>query len=208
MNNGMLSGACVAASIAAPERIRSFHTRCKGCACSCHDDWNLPRCTECLEVLPAADVAIPTARCSDRPACAFRVEKLLIERAPDYVRASRKQVKTQTVKRYTAVADRTRTGQCHHCGAPTKGGQFAPGHDAKLKGDLNREVAEGSQEGRKAAAVEMALRNWASIKKLDRWPADWLELIEQYRVDEGARMVFLCQRNEQRWLAVDWKPSE
>lgn len=202
-----LSGACVAAQIAeTPERTRSFHVRCKGCACECHNDWNLPRCTECLEVLPPLDIAASTSRCSDRPACGLRVEKLLIERAPDYVRASRQRVRVRAQKRQKTVRSKIKEGQCHHCGMPTKGGQFAPGHDSKLKGDLVREVDEGNQEGRKAAAVEMVLRNWASAKRMSDWPSDWLELIEQYRVDESARAVFLQQRNEQRWLAVNWKP--
>jgi hypothetical protein len=47
----------------------------------------------------------------------------------------------------------TTGGRCEHCGEPTKGGRFIPGHDAKLKGEL---VREGTIE----AWAEQIIRNW------------------------------------------------
>lgn len=47
-------------------------------------------------------------------------------------------------------------GVCEHCGEPTKGGRFIPGHDAKLKGDL---IREGTPE----ATAERVIRGWATF---------------------------------------------
>jgi hypothetical protein len=47
------------------------------------------------------------------------------------------------------------SGFCEHCGEPTKGGRFIPGHDAKLKGELQR-------EGTPEAIAEKVIRGWAS----------------------------------------------
>lgn len=54
------------------------------------------------------------------------------------------------------AAPRPTSGACHHCGAPTKGGKFVIGHDAKLKGELLRAAKAASNE----AAAEMMLRGW------------------------------------------------
>jgi hypothetical protein len=45
-------------------------------------------------------------------------------------------------------------GACEHCGEPTKGGRFVPGHDAKLKGELLREGTPGAE-------AERILRGWS-----------------------------------------------
>jgi hypothetical protein len=47
------------------------------------------------------------------------------------------------------------SGFCEHCGEPTKGGRFIPGHDAKLKGGLIREATI-------EAAAERVIRGWSS----------------------------------------------
>jgi len=55
-----------------------------------------------------------------------------------------------------AKAGASTTGnRCEHCGEPTKGGRFIPGHDAKLKGDLIREATD-------EATAERVVRGWLS----------------------------------------------
>lgn len=51
---------------------------------------------------------------------------------------------------------RPAVGACGCCGEPTKGGQFLPGHDAKLKSRL-REAAKGGDVG---ASAELERRGW------------------------------------------------
>jgi hypothetical protein len=45
------------------------------------------------------------------------------------------------------------SGICEHCGQPTKGGRFIPGHDAKLKAILERDTSD-------EAMAERVLRGW------------------------------------------------
>lgn len=55
-------------------------------------------------------------------------------------------------------AHKSGSGHCEHCGLPTKGGRFVPGHDAKLKGDLQREAQSDDPKIRIPALVESAIR--------------------------------------------------
>jgi hypothetical protein len=67
-----------------------------------------------------------------------------------------KEDEVRRAARGTARASRrTGGGHCHHCGEPTKGGRFVPGHDAKLKGDLIREATT-------EAEAERIIRRWTS----------------------------------------------
>jgi hypothetical protein len=59
---------------------------------------------------------------------------------------------------------RPTSGRCEHCGEPTKGGRFVPGHDAKLKGDLGREAQSNDPAIRIPALVESRLRSMDSQK--------------------------------------------
>jgi len=57
---------------------------------------------------------------------------------------------------------KAKTGACHHCGEQTKGGLFVAGHDAKLKGDLQR-LAVNTDLGDQArvdAIAEQLARGW------------------------------------------------
>lgn len=60
-------------------------------------------------------------------------------------------------------AKKVRGGICEHCGCPTAGGRFAPGHDAKLKRDLVAQVEKGDVE----AYAELFWRHWTS-QEMDR----------------------------------------
>lgn len=58
-----------------------------------------------------------------------------------------------------------KVGACHHCGEPTKGGQFVTGHDAKLKGDLQRVAVDPHkpESDRVLAIAEQEARGWHKV---------------------------------------------
>lgn len=101
-----------------------------------------------------------------------------------------------TARRVRGGGGRVRpsSGACEHCGLPTKGGRFTPGHDAKLKGDLGRAAQDTDPKVRIPALAESALRaadssKWA-IEPLDEDAAEVDKLVLQ----EG----FLASRNAAR----------
>lgn len=51
---------------------------------------------------------------------------------------------------------RPKSGNCLCCGEPTKGGKFRPGHDAKMKGKLQRAAVSGDQ----SAVDELVKHGW------------------------------------------------
>lgn len=53
---------------------------------------------------------------------------------------------------------------CHFCGGQTLGGNFHPGHDASLKGVLNRQARD---EGDVDALVELLVRAWPLTDGID-----------------------------------------
>lgn len=65
----------------------------------------------------------------------------------------------QAAKRVASLR-RSSSGNCECCGAPTKGGRFLPGHDAKLKSRLRRQRAYGTPEQQESARTELASRGW------------------------------------------------
>lgn len=66
------------------------------------------------------------------------------------------QVGDEPPDRAMSPGSRPTSGQCECCGAPTKGGRFAPGHDARLKSKLRK----ASKAGDKAAYKELVERGW------------------------------------------------
>lgn len=46
------------------------------------------------------------------------------------------------------------------CGSETKGGRFLPGHDARLKGVLLKQLREGDARGRAAAEKQLRAAGW------------------------------------------------
>lgn len=128
---------------------------------------------------PVADPDTPTLSCIDPTTggCVDRVACVEIEaqrsRDSDLARqlretraATRRPNMTDTdTSPKTPRTPRVKSGTCDHCGAPTNGGKFAPGHDAKLKGQLaavylNRDAA---QKDRVDALAEALGRNWVKI---------------------------------------------
>lgn len=74
-----------------------------------------------------------------------------------------KQAFDSSDKAHTKRVSRKRVSTCQHCGEPTRGGMFLPGHDAKLKSDLQAKVKDESKEnqpGRLRAVAELAMRGW------------------------------------------------
>ena len=160
------------------------HHNCPGAIASGKQLWVCPcgcvqlRCTECR----ATDGVDPeTWRCRDRAGCDEAVQaRLAKDPTIQLIRSLREQA-AERVAREVATR-RTRTpdgavaiapgrGQCEcGCGAATKS-RFAPGHDARLRGVLQRAYAAGDEE----AGLELAARGgvWArhTTGKLDP-PAD------------------------------------
>ena len=54
------------------------------------------------------------------------------------------------------AASRPTVGSCLCCGAPTRGGQFLPGHDAKLKSRLRGQMKRGDLDAR----IQLEQRGW------------------------------------------------
>lgn len=53
---------------------------------------------------------------------------------------------------------------CIHCGEPTRGGEYAPGHDSKHRGELHRAVMAGeiTEKQARAELPSLALANQLS----------------------------------------------
>lgn len=66
------------------------------------------------------------------------------------------QVGDEPADRAASPRSRPSSGKCECCGAPTKGGRYAPGHDARLKSRLRKAV----QAGDKSAYKELVERGW------------------------------------------------
>lgn len=152
-----------------------WHSKCKGvllgangqvqcvCPCGCHKDQK--RCSDCGTEDAELDPA--TLRCANRPHCAERIQRAL--EATDIwklAEESRRRAAAATSDTLRAPsATRPREGRCQHCGEPTRGGIFLPGHDAKLKGELKRAAAAGGVP----AAVEVIVRGW-DVPADRSWP--------------------------------------
>lgn len=130
-----------------------FHRLCRAtdkCRCPHHSDLE-SACELCGAMLSDG-----TARCSgaEEEACADRMRRRLAanKRAGEYraMRAASQQGKS------AVRSERRGSGVCQHCGCETKGGQFAMGHDAKLKSTLIRAARVGDDEAR----AELVYRNW------------------------------------------------
>lgn len=92
-----------------------------------------------------------------------------------------------------ARAKRPIEGRCQHCGEPTKGGLFAAGHDAKLKGELIRAGLEGDHE----AVAEMMARGPAWFKKPERFDPNVVRRADEI-IQSTPTHEFLARRVAQR----------
>lgn len=133
------------------------------------------RCLDCGNQF-SSEVIPQLWRCFDPVTCRGRIElrlkesrlwRMIQECKTDAAlvrrssRETRVQIKIQVVDepadRAMSPVSRPSSGQCECCGAATKGGKFAPGHDARLKSKLRK----ASKDGDKAAYKELVERGWA-----------------------------------------------
>lgn len=162
------------------------------CSCPNHEG-EPPKCIDCGGVGVVDSV---TRTCTDVEGCLEAVRakqrdnplhQMLQEAvvAGQATRAAKKAPagsSTPRPPRANGSAPRSKEGRCQHCGDPTKGGLFAPGHDAKLKGQLAK-VVEDVQGTRKAdrvvAAAEMIARGWVKKALPDDLLADATAMVEK-----------------------------
>lgn len=147
------------------------------CDCDCHT--GNPKCAECQRATDLREdqptcvdvedcAAYQAARTAQNPltpvlrevraAAAAEKSRKTAERAerrpatdPDGAPVTRRERAPRTVR-----PARPTSGRCIHCGAPTKGGLFVAGHDAKLKGILLGAAKSGDVE----ALAEIVYRGW------------------------------------------------
>jgi hypothetical protein len=152
----MLSGHCHSeAHAATPETAPEYHRRCTGAwprpdgalvTCPCPRHAGEYRCRICRHDHTNPDEYDPWGRqCVDHDACATRIS-----------RAQASNPVAKELREATAAPRRPgRDCECA-CGGTTRGGRFLPGHDAKLKGRLLRQAADGDQ----GARDELRRRGW------------------------------------------------
>lgn len=167
-------------------------TRTVVCPCGCHADRPRAclRCR--YRETRIGEVDATRLTCLDREACADRcadrqarnplhlqlVEVIRdgeVERIRSRLEAATRRERNIVPKVETTTPDapapteakparipKPKTGACHHCGATTKGGLFVAGHDAKLKGELQKAAydPDGRKADRVTAAAEMLARSW------------------------------------------------
>jgi hypothetical protein len=149
------------------------------CDCAHHTPGSLYRCSVCgarkpldaeagPDVPATATIDSRLGSCVDGVACAEMVAAT--QEASDLARQLRQiRMETRTMPKTDAATGTTeraprtaKTGTCEHCGQPTRGGKFVPGHDAKLKGALARVYADrdASLRERTDALAEAIAREW------------------------------------------------
>lgn len=114
------------------------------CACDCERS-ALRRCFDC-GTREQAEIDATTWRCVDRDACAAHIEKrLAASPVIQQIREIRDALNPTTESTPKAPQNRRATskssGACLHCGEPTKGGLFLPGHDAAYLSAAVKSVA-------------------------------------------------------------------
>lgn len=125
------------------------------CGCGCEQSLQV-KCLSCglreLEYPAEADRDIDSAtwRCKDLDACMMRTELRLasnptVQMIRSINESNGDRVESPRLPRVgSRPAARPKSGQCLHCGEPTKGGLFLPGHDAAWVSHLVKEVGLGT----------------------------------------------------------------
>ncbi len=165
-------------------------TRYTTCNCTCHNT-QPTRCLRCN----SAEHDLATGYCIDTDACDAELERTLnSSELYQQLRAIRAKVRAERAEQEQPTrTTRPTTGRCEHCGAPTRGGRFVAGHDAKLKGELKRAAEAGDID----ALLELHVRNWPthtikvdpatmteSLRILDTLPQGWLEQRTATRLEQ------------------------
>lgn len=193
------------------------HARCRGAilqnqtlvVCSCPSHEGEPgRCINCGIQNDMVDLA--TRHCTDPEGCVERVETKRrnnplhtmlqeVQQVAQATKAAKAPAKAKAEPKAPRVA-RAKVGRCQHCGEPTKGGLFVPGHDAKLKGQLAKivETTTGESVKRKAdrvtAAAEMIVRGWVKKALPDEIAPDALAMVEKSKLSEAEFAAKLSER--------------
>lgn len=142
--------------------------------CHCRECDPPLRCLDCGNQF-ATEVNALVWRCFDYPTCQGRValrrqdDRIwrMIQACKSESARKRRESRLEVVRMKTEVgpevedkpavrSPRPTSGVCECCDAPTRGGRFAPGHDARLKSRLRKK----SKEGDKAAYRELVERGW------------------------------------------------
>ncbi len=183
----------------APAQMVQVHSLCE---CGCHAD-RLLTCLTCGGEFELNAVGV----CINPVSCAEHLESVLGNN-PNWLkyREIRQWAKQERAADVTQVERRERqearpkVGSCHHCGAPTKGGKFVVGHDAKLKGELVRE-AQGLLDEPWAvpvdAVLELLVRGWPT-HSIKNGPGQKALKTGTSRLDATPSGEFLDRRNAAR----------
>lgn len=215
-----LLGQCHSASLIEGGSIRSttpaseWHALCGGtkvganarvfvCECTCHA--GQVRCVDCGLVTLDTEAVVAQAgqlRCVDREACVGRL-KARMDANPALAGARARRAET-AARKASGGKSKPKTGRCEHCGGPTGGGRFQPGHDAKLKSDLAGALKgwlKGHFEGDPRAlvpdAVELTARGWMPDSLWGNLPGQFRREVESYPL-----AGFLEERTANRLRAV------
>ena len=172
------------------------NARVTACECDCHE--GQVRCTDCGLVTLEADVVGADNRCVDREACSGRLQaRLDANPAMAGIRARRAET---TRKEASRGPSKPKTGRCEHCGAPTSGGRFAMGHDAKLKYGLQGNLKgwlkghfDGELGGLEDDATELYTRNWMPPEVESRLPEGFVA-----KAKSKVSTEFVAARNRAR----------
>lgn len=119
-------------------------TRALQCMCGCRRSKQI-KCFSCdLREDEPHEINPLTWRCSDQDACEARIEARLSKNPAiiqlRQIRADLEGSEEWPTKHSARApkAPRVSVGACLHCGEPTRGGSFLPGHDAAWLGNLVR----------------------------------------------------------------------
>lgn len=135
--------------------------------CECVCSRNLIKCFDCGVTQRADDkggeVNPKTWRCIDPDGCQARIQKRLaadpmIQQIREArARASESTRETRVARAKATTPARPNAGKCLHCGEPTKGGLFLPGHDSSFLAAAARDINE-----RKRTLEEVTL-DWEQL---------------------------------------------
>lgn len=179
------------------------------------------RCVKCSRYLPLGgeigNVSRATGRCVDRAECDVIVSNkastnplmadlVAAQAAGRSVRRERREQRmsdtdgatTEPTERKPRQPAKPKVGVCHYSGAATRGGQFAPGSDARLKSVLMTTASNPELETgvRVDALAEQIARGW--LKDLTSIPSKLLkgakeEAESTRRIEEYASLVAQAQ---------------
>ena len=117
------------------------------CACDC-ERANQIKCLECGN--RTQDELNPqTWHCVDLDACRLEIQRQIdnnptIQQIRELREKSRERV-AETRQSQKRATGRPTSGSCIHCGEPTKGGKFLPGHDATWVSEQVAHVGAGTK---------------------------------------------------------------